>query len=575
MPPLEKARSRRIYWPWLLLLAALFLAARVHCAAVYRVDSDEPQHLHVVWGVAKGLVQYRDIFDNHSPLFQLLSARLFRVLGERADIVVAMRMAMIPLYFGCIACVYFICTRLFSRQCGVLAALYTAVHPRFFCPSIEFRPDNLWAFSWLLALAALLCVRRPRARWFFGGLLLGACFSVSMKTTVMALDLAAAGTLTWFLCKTAGARISPSRFAKGATLFLAGLALIPGTLLYRFETRGALANVSYCLIRHNLIAAVERAHWFDLRAFAVLAALALILWGCQHMIRRGGDPSLVARRVFLLLAGGMYPVILFILWPLVTREDYLALMPMIGMVVAPALLAALQELRQRRPQFAWVATAAPACLLLGLLAFDLHAVQPWRDRTRFQESFLANALKLTDPGDFVMDTKGEMIYRDRPLYHVLEEMTRWRFQRGRITDDLPERMIAQRVCVAAKNGERYPARTAKFLKENFIPVSFRLLVAGKILPPAPAGASTPFLIPIRARYALVGATEPGAILLDGRKYEGPVLLAPGPHSLQAPAGCGPVAVIWAQALERGFKPFYHPSAEEKREAEESIQDNIL
>ncbi|MDD5350453.1 MAG: glycosyltransferase family 39 protein, partial [Chthoniobacteraceae bacterium] len=169
------------------------LLARLHCAAVYRVDSDEPQHLHVVWGVANGQVQYRDIFDNHSPLFQLLCAPLFRALGDQPEILTLMRFAMIPLYLGCIACVYGIGASLFSRRCGVLAAALTAFAPRFFCTSIEFRPDTLWALAWLLALAALACLRRPVARWLGGGFLLGVAFSISMKSTVMALDLAGAG----------------------------------------------------------------------------------------------------------------------------------------------------------------------------------------------------------------------------------------------------------------------------------------------------------------------------------------------------------------------------------------------
>ena len=43
-------------------------------------DSDEPQHLHVVWAWTFGLLPYRDVFDNHSPLFQALSASGFRFL---------------------------------------------------------------------------------------------------------------------------------------------------------------------------------------------------------------------------------------------------------------------------------------------------------------------------------------------------------------------------------------------------------------------------------------------------------------------------------------------------------------
>ncbi|MFP5248032.1 MAG: hypothetical protein ACLGH0_15160, partial [Thermoanaerobaculia bacterium] len=42
----------------------------------YRFDSDEQQHLHVAWGWTAGLVQYRDLFDNHAPLFHILMAPL-------------------------------------------------------------------------------------------------------------------------------------------------------------------------------------------------------------------------------------------------------------------------------------------------------------------------------------------------------------------------------------------------------------------------------------------------------------------------------------------------------------------
>ena len=62
-------------------------------------DSDETQHLHVVWAWATGRLQYRDVFDNHSPLFHLLNAPFLAAFGERADILEPMRFfAMTPLW---------------------------------------------------------------------------------------------------------------------------------------------------------------------------------------------------------------------------------------------------------------------------------------------------------------------------------------------------------------------------------------------------------------------------------------------------------------------------------------------
>ena len=62
------------------------------------MDSDEPQHLHVVWNWSQGRVAYRDFFDNHTPLFHLLMAPLLCLLGERADILNVMRLFVIPFY---------------------------------------------------------------------------------------------------------------------------------------------------------------------------------------------------------------------------------------------------------------------------------------------------------------------------------------------------------------------------------------------------------------------------------------------------------------------------------------------
>src|SRR5512144_27287 len=74
------------------------LALRIWLAFTLRVNSDEPQHLHTVWCWTQGLLPYRDVFDNHAPLFHLLYAPLLAALGERADIVPIMRLAVIPWY---------------------------------------------------------------------------------------------------------------------------------------------------------------------------------------------------------------------------------------------------------------------------------------------------------------------------------------------------------------------------------------------------------------------------------------------------------------------------------------------
>src|SRR5262249_33462381 len=156
------------------LFFLLLIALKIAYASSLRIDSDETQHLHVVWGWANGLLPYRDLFDNHSPLFQFLYSPLVRMLGERADIVVPMRLAVIPLYLICLWLAYKLGRLLFERRLGLWAAVLAGAFPTFFIKSSEFRTDDLWAAVWLFAVWVL--VRPPfkiRNALFFG-LALGA-----------------------------------------------------------------------------------------------------------------------------------------------------------------------------------------------------------------------------------------------------------------------------------------------------------------------------------------------------------------------------------------------------------------
>src|SRR5215468_9369002 len=112
-------------WLWLFFGGVLIL--RVVYAWTLRVNSDEPQHLHVVWAWTHGLLPYRDVFDNHTPLFQFLSAPLFALIGERPQILPLMRVATIPWYALALWCTYRIGRALFDARVGAWAAVLTGL----------------------------------------------------------------------------------------------------------------------------------------------------------------------------------------------------------------------------------------------------------------------------------------------------------------------------------------------------------------------------------------------------------------------------------------------------------------
>src|SRR5436189_2518222 len=128
----------------LLALSAAMLVLRVVYALAYPVDTDERQHLHVAWAWTKGLLPYRDVFDNHAPLFHILSAPLVALMGEDPRILVFMRLAMIPLFAAALAGTFLLGRRLFGTRAGLWAAAICGLSPTFFFKSLEYRTDVLW-----------------------------------------------------------------------------------------------------------------------------------------------------------------------------------------------------------------------------------------------------------------------------------------------------------------------------------------------------------------------------------------------------------------------------------------------
>ena len=63
---------------------------------------------------------------------------------------------------------------------------------------------------------------------------------------------------------------------------------------------------------------------------------------------------------------------------------------------------------------------------------------PLRNMTEDKIGMVTTVLRLTNPSEYVMDSKGETIYRNRPFYYVLEELTGMRLKEGLIKDTITE-----------------------------------------------------------------------------------------------------------------------------------------
>ena len=517
----------------------------------YRYDSDEMQHLHVVWGWTRGLVQYRDLFDNHMPLFHLAFAPVLGWIGAHSMTVTWMRAAQFPIFLLEAWAIFSIGTLLFNRRVGLWAMIFAAFWGDIFFYSIQFRPDNLWALCWLLSLLELLQGRLSPRRALRAGLIFGLAIGVSLKSSLLLANLILAALLTlglWIMNHRAGWR----RVWRCGAAFGLGALLVPGTIGIFFALAGDWSRFYHCVWLHNLLPnfhADRRQAWWNLIFPLALPLLAAIGW---RLLRVTNDPRLAWRRVFVLLAAGLSWASLYGFW-VPMRQDLLPVLPLVFVFVSAGLWAALDHGGQ------WIGPSLRVAvpLLLGLAEISyLLAVRPLtQDQTWPERESLRAVLQLTSPNEYVFDCKGEAVFRRRCVYKVMEAMTMERIERGLMSDQVGLRCETTRTCLAVVD-TRLPLDATHFLWQNYLRLPCGVRVAGFRLPQpvSPAGAID-FEVNIAAPYEIVSPAGPVAGVLDGTPNRGARLLAAGAHTFLPARAEEPLALIWSRAAERGYNPF--------------------
>ena len=543
-----------------ILAAGLFaLIFVLHWLYLYhfRWDSDEPQHLHLVWAWASGLLPYRDVFDNHSPLFHWLCSPVFAWLGERPDIVTPMRWMMVPLFLISLGCVYMLGATVFSPRVGLWAAVTTVVEPKYALLSVEFRTDNLWTTLWLVALVVLVTGRLTPKRLLIAGLLFGAEFGVSMKTTVLALTLLAAGAGMWafaFQSKSSHqmARNLWKSYSACIAAVLIGLAVVPGLIVAFFASNGALSQLYYCVFEHNLLPD-RNSPLNTLEHFLTVAwILAPVTAIAVVVAKYEPDRTRSLRKCFFLLTVGFFWPTLYGLWTTILRQTQMPGIP-ISAVAASALLVwgsnRLPKIfRHWTPPFLLLLMAGLTEPAWTLDAYRLYGGQQ-HDRDL---AIIKDVEALTAPGQYVMDAKGETIFRRRPYYYAFEGLTEERIARGLLANTVPRRLVETRTAVCNPS-PRFGKTTLSFIEHNYLRVD-QVEVAGKMITPSPDGR-VEFEVVIPQRYTLVSPEGPMSGNLDGTLFQGDRELASGWHEFVPDRPTKQLALFWARAWQRGYSPF--------------------
>jgi Dolichyl-phosphate-mannose-protein mannosyltransferase len=535
-----------------LFIALIFL--RVVTVTYYKFGADEPQHLHVIWGWARGFVQYRDLADNHMPLFQLLFAPIYKLIGDRGTILYWMRTILQSLYIIAFWCTYRIGSLLFSRRVGVWAAILAGLSYDYAFCSVEFRTDNLWAPLWLLCILVLLSGALTMRRALIAGFLMGLCFGVSMKTMLLLMSTVVGGSMTLIFVGRERLGISWRQVLGALTAFLAMTLIVPATIMAVFAFYGVWPQFRYWVFEHNVVPGVTNHPAWLVIIFAV--GFPLIALGTRRIVAATPDIILAARRNFVVITAGFFFTALVSFWPFLSRQDYLPFYPLAFVICTGAVLPISDRWAKNR-NIAKIWRVMPVPALFGvcelLLALLVHPF--WLDKAKLETDLLRSTLKLTEPGDFVFDRRGETVFRQRCFFPIIETFTKERIRRGLMVDDTIERCIDTRTCVVTLPDDM-PLATFRFLEQNYLPVGNKLRVAGVLLQSSTDGNHFDFEIVIPASYKII-ARDLGTVtgVLDGEQYEGNTrFLSQGTHSFVQTSSGHDLVVFWAQAVDRHFRP---------------------
>ena len=536
----QRSLRRRAQTVYAVLGVLALLGLRLASAWSLRVDSDEPQHLHVVWAWTQGLLPYVDLFDNHTPLFQLLMSPLLALLGARADIVPCMRTATIPVWTLGLALTWWLGRRLWNARVGWVAATLTALFPLTYLSSVQFRTDDLWWVLWVAGVAVAALGAPDRRRLAAAGLLIGLSFAVSMKTTPLLITQLLALGLLGVLWHWQGRAIAWRTWLAALPGGLLGLLLPLAAFAAFFAAHGALGRAWYFWIGYNIVPGMgpwtgSRLQYLLFPTVSVL--VALVSW---RRLRVSTDAVLTLRRLAMFDGAALYLAALLSYWPLLTLQDLLPVVPLLMLGASGTRLVHTRRI-------GWGFRLALALELLTILAVR----PPWRDRLlQRQERELALVLRLTHPDDFVMDAKGEAIFRRRPVFWVFEDIAEYRIAHGLLHPQV--RVHLERTGTPVVIDHRMPDSAEPFIARNYLPLQGNVRVLGQRF--TVAQARRPVLLPIAIpqRYVLLDAQgRSAAARIDGRAVAGAVALTRGCHTLEVPAA-GPYLLLWAPAIRRGL-----------------------
>jgi hypothetical protein len=322
---------------------------------------------------------------------------------------------------------------------------------------------------------------------------------------------------------------------------LVGLLLVPAIFLIWLATHGLLQDAWYGLAGYNVGGANKR-HAAQQGLWFVLLAAALVVM-CIREARQRSEGGF-DWTVFFALQGGLYLLLIWFIWPLITKQDFLPVLP--TLTIAAAGWAATWRWLGSRPRLR-------GGLLMVLVVAEMIAIiaeaPPWQDELAAQRNELSTVLRYTNETDTVMDPKGDTVFRMRPYYPVLESLAMRRLRRGQMADTIVDDLINHKTMLVVLR--RLPPSSARFVMLNYVQAGGDIWIAGRMLPDHQASQTIDVNVP--GDYVVTDGHQRLSGSLDGGPVADHWLLSRGTHHLVVSGGT-PVAYVWSQAFDRGWRP---------------------
>jgi 4-amino-4-deoxy-L-arabinose transferase-like glycosyltransferase len=218
----------------LILAAQLVLHAMLITALFF---PDEAHFFAYTWLTTKGLVIYRDFFDNHPPLIEFIAAIPMKLFGATVPVVRSLSMLS---QLGAAAVVFFMARKLYGDRAAVAAAMfYAGFEVMYF--GFDFTIEPFLALSLPLAAFTLIVWQEKKEGRMLAlaGILLGLSLLLKPQSAVFA---AIAAFLAW---RESGMKAA-AKMVAWALLPIAVVALY-------FLANGALAEFLYDTVLANAL----------------------------------------------------------------------------------------------------------------------------------------------------------------------------------------------------------------------------------------------------------------------------------------------------------------------------------